>query len=163
MSFPRRGLPIFRFLHHVEIVLLSLLSGARISTELVQIRWLLALFYPVHSTVEPWEICWHRHVVKNLECAGNSYVTYIRHMIMTHEVILTLEMYSRWMDLSTVVVAVTKRAKSALFSLSRAQIAISRKSANRSFPLFFNFFIWREQTRVFKSVKEDYTGLMGTV
>lgn len=58
-----------------------------------------------------------------------------------HEVILTLEMYSRWMDLSTVVVAVTKRAKSALFSLSRAQIAISRKSANRSFPLLFNFFI----------------------
>ena len=58
-----------------------------------------------------------------------------------HEVILTLEMYSRWMDLSTVVVAVTKRAKSALFSLSRAQIAISRKSANRSFPLFFNSFI----------------------
>lgn len=162
MSFPRRGLPIFRFRHHVEIVLLSLLSGARISTELVQVRWLLALFYPVHSTVEPWEICWHRHVVKNLECAGNSYVTYIRHMIYTRLFWPWKCIPGGWI-LSTVVVAVTKRAKSALFSLSRAQIAISRKSANRSFPLFFNFFIWREQTRVFKSVKEDYTGLMGTV
>ena len=58
------------------------------------------------------------------------------------------------MDLSTVVVAVKKRAKSDLFSLSRAEIAISRKSASRSFSLFFNFFISREQTLVFKSVKE---------
>lgn len=162
MSFPRRGLPIFRFLHHVEIVLLSLLSGARISTELVQIRWLLASILPcaldcgtLRDLLAPARrkksgMCWQQ--------LRNIYQTHD-----LHEVILTLEMYSRWMDLSTVVVAVTKRAKSALFSLSRAQIAISRKSANRSFPLFFNFFIWREQTRVFKSVKEDYTGLMGTV